>query len=95
MANTKANGQPKQMIPVTIYSRPGCHLCDEMKAVVLQVASSIPLAIEEIDISSSPELERLYGLEIPVLFVAGKKMAKYRVSEEDLRRILAARDGTP
>ena len=83
------------MIPVTIYSRPGCHLCDEMKAVVLQVASSIPLAIEEIDISSSPELERLYGLEIPVLFVAGKKMAKYRVSEEDLRRILAARDGTP
>jgi len=83
------------MIPVTIYSRPGCHLCDEMKAVVLHVASSIPLTIEEIDISTSPELEQLYGLEIPVLFVAGKKVAKYRVSERDLRRILAARDGTP
>jgi Glutaredoxin-like domain (DUF836) len=66
-----------------------------MKAVVLHVASSIPLTIEEIDISTNSELEQLYGLEIPVLFVAGKKVAKYRVSEQDLRRILAARDGTP
>jgi glutaredoxin len=81
------------MIPVTIYSRPGCHLCDEMKAVVLHVASSFPLAIEEIDISTNPELEQLYGLEIPVLFVAGKKIAKYRVSERDLRRILTASAG--
>lgn len=79
------------MIPVTIYSRPGCHLCDEMKAVVRQVASSIPLTIEEIDISTNPEIEQLYGLEIPVLFVAGKKVAKYRVSEGELRRILAGR----
>ena len=79
------------MIPVTIYSRPGCHLCDEMKAVVKQVSATIPLAIEDIDISADPELERLYGLEIPVLFVAGKKVAKYRVGEQDLRRILAGR----
>jgi glutaredoxin len=83
------------VIPVTIYSRPGCHLCDEMKAVVLHVASSIPLTIEEIDISTSSELEQRYGLEIPVLFVAGKKVAKYRVTEGDLRRVLAAREGTP
>jgi glutaredoxin len=77
------------VIPVTIYSRPGCHLCDEMKAIVGRVASTIPLTLEEIDISTDAELERLYGLEIPVLFVAGKKVAKYRVSEGDLRRILA------
>ena len=83
------------MIPVTIYSRPGCHLCDEMKAVVQYVGASFPLTIEEIDISADPELERLYGLEIPVLFVAGKKVAKYRVTEADLRRILADRKGTP
>jgi len=66
-----------------------------MKAVVLHVASSVPLRIEEIDISMNSELEQLYGVEIPVLFVAGKKVAKYRISERDLRRILAARDGTP
>ena len=81
------------MIPVTIYSRPGCHLCDDMKAIVQRVASTIPLALEEIDISTDSELEQLYGLEIPVLFVAGKKVAKYRVSESDLRRILTSRAG--
>ena len=81
------------MIPVTIYSRPGCHLCDEMKALVQHVASTIPLSLEEIDISTDSELEQLYGLEIPVLFVAGRKVAKYRVSESDLRRILTARAG--
>lgn len=81
------------MIPVTIYSRPGCHLCDEMKLLVQRIGASIPIVIEEIDISINPELEQLYGLEIPVLFVAGKKVAKYRVSESDLRRILTSRAG--
>lgn len=81
------------MIVVTIYSRPGCHLCDEMKAVVARVARSVPLALEEIDISSDPDLEERYGLEIPVLMIAGRKAAKYRVTEEDLRRLLISRDG--
>ena len=81
------------MISLTIYSRPGCHLCDEMKAVVNRVAESIPLQVEEIDISTSRELEECYGLEIPVLMVEGKKAAKYRVGEEELRRVLAGRAG--
>jgi glutaredoxin len=81
------------MIALTIYSRPGCHLCDEMKAVVQRVAQSIPLQLEEIDISTSSELEERYGLEIPVLMVEGKKAAKYRIGEEELRRVLAGRAG--
>jgi len=64
-----------------------------MKAVVTRVAQSIPLKLEEIDISTSAELEERYGLEIPVLMVEGKKAAKYRVREEELRRILAGRAG--
>ena len=79
------------MITVVIYSRPGCHLCDEMKALVTRTARSIPLAIEEIDISSDPDLEKRYGLEIPVLMIDGKKIAKYRIGEEDLKRALATR----
>ena len=80
-------------LTVSLYSRPGCHLCDEMKAVVQRVAraSEVPLTIEEIDISTDPDLEARYGLEIPVLLVDGKKAAKYRISEEELMRILAAR----
>jgi len=82
-----------QVIALTIYSRPGCHLCDEMKVVINRVAQSVPLQLEEIDISTSHELEERYGLEIPVLLVEGKKAAKYRIGEEDLRRILAGRAG--
>ena len=81
------------MIALTLYSRPGCHLCDEMKAVVTRVAQSVPLQLEEIDISTSRELEDRYGLEIPVLLVEGKKAAKYRIGEDELRKVLAGRAG--
>jgi hypothetical protein len=65
-----------------------------MKTVVRRVSTSIPIALEEIDISTDPRLEALYGMEIPVLFVAGKKVAKYRVGELELRRLLEDRAGT-
>ena len=81
------------MSSLTIYSRPGCHLCDDMKAVVRTVARTVPLALEEVDISTDPALEAQYGLEIPVLMVDGKKAAKYRIGEEELRRLLAGRAG--
>ena len=55
-------------------------------------ASAGAVTLEEIDISTDPELEARYGLEIPVLLVDGKKAAKYRVTEEELRRMLQ-RDG--
>ena len=86
-------GRSRQVIALTLYSRPGCHLCDEMKTVINRVAQSTPLHLDEIDISSRADLEERYGLEIPVLFVAGKKAAKYRIGEEELRRVLAGRAG--
>jgi len=82
------------VIALTLYSRPGCHLCDDMKAIVARVAQALsePVTIEEVDISTDADLEALYGLEIPVLLVNGRKAAKYRVTEEELTRILASRD---
>ena len=81
------------MIALTLYSRPGCHLCDEMKVVVQRVAQSAskPVTIEVVDISTDPGLETRYGLEIPVLLVNGRKAAKYRVTEEALTKIVGAR----
>lgn len=79
------------MTNVTIYSRPGCHLCDDMKAVVSRVARTIPLTLEEVDISADAALEAQYGLEIPVLLVDGKKAAKYRIEEGALIRLLTSR----
>jgi hypothetical protein len=82
------------VIALTLYSRPGCHLCDDMKAVVSRVMSapSVPVTLTEIDISTDPALETQYGLEIPVLLLNGKKAAKYRVSEGELRRLLEERE---
>jgi len=83
------------VIRLTIYSRPGCHLCDDMKTLVARVGqqSGLPIAIDEIDISTDPELEARYGLEIPVLLVDGKKAAKYRISEPELARLLSTPHG--
>lgn len=83
------------MIALTIYTRPGCHLCQDMKVIVERVVRDTRAAarIEEIDIANDPDLEARYGLEIPVLLVNGKKAAKYRVSEKELTRILTSRAG--
>jgi hypothetical protein len=81
------------VIALTIYSRPGCHLCDEMKAIVARVARRVPLTLDEVDISADLALEQRYGLEIPVLLVNGRKVAKYRVTEAELTRMLSARAG--
>ena len=80
------------VIALTIYSRPGCHLCTDMKRTVERIVGSMdrPARIEEINIANDPELEARYGLEIPVLLVNGRKAAKYRVTEEALQRLLRA-----
>jgi fructose-specific component phosphotransferase system IIB-like protein len=64
-----------------------------MKAVVQRVigAAAVRAAVEEVDISADPDLEARYGLEIPVLMLQGKKIAKYRIEEGALMRVLAMR----
>ena len=81
------------LVALTIYTRPGCHLCQEMKVIVERVVRELRTTaqIEEINIADDPDLEERYGSEIPVLLVNGRKAAKYRVSEQELTRILRAR----
>jgi glutaredoxin len=81
------------VIALTLYSRPGCHLCDDMKAVIARVACTIPVTLQEVDISTDAALEARYGTEIPVLLVDGMMAAKYRVTELQLTRILSGRVG--
>lgn len=85
------------MSPITLilYGRPECHLCDEMKAIVVPVARELGCTLEQIDISGNPELEAQYGTEIPVLMVNGRKAFKYRVSERELRKRLARAHARP
>ena len=81
------------MITLTIYSRPGCHLCEDMKQLVATTVRRMSAAatIAEVDISTDADLEARYGEEIPVLLADGQKVAKYRVTEPELRRILSSR----
>jgi thiol-disulfide isomerase/thioredoxin len=80
---------------LTLYSRPGCHLCDEMKAVIARVVGeqAVDITLEEVDISTDADLESRYGTEIPVLLMNGRKVAKYRVTEGELTRMLNDRAG--
>ena len=83
---TVDSNQPPQLRRLTIFSRPGCHLCEEMRAVVERVSQRVrvPLEIQEVDISTDPTLEALYGRELPVLLIDGRKVAKYRLADDDL-----------
>jgi len=83
-------------VRLTIYSKPGCHLCDEMKALVrTTIANHADVTLEEIDISNDDDLLDRYGFEIPVLMIDGRKAAKYRVSREDLKRMIDGRQSRP
>jgi glutaredoxin len=73
---------------LTLYSRKDCCLCDEMKAVVREVAAKIPLEIVEIDVDETPDLRDEFGAEVPVLFIDGRKAFKYRVTAAELERRL-------
>ena len=74
---------------LVIYSKIDCHLCDEMKTIVRRVTGGrADVTVEEIDIAGDRALMDLYGLEIPVLTLDGRKIAKYRISESALTKIL-------
>lgn len=78
---------------LTLYSKPACHLCDEMKQIIDAVSVRVPFSLEMVDISSDPDLTARYGLEIPVLLINGKKAAKYRISEKELEEKLQRGQG--
>ena len=63
------------MPPVTLYTRAGCCLCDEMKAALEQRG----YVVVEVDIDADPELKAKYGLDIPVAVQDGKLLAKHRL----------------
>jgi glutaredoxin len=73
-------------IRIDIYSRPGCHLCDDAKQVIERVRHRYPFSVCLINIEDDPALEAAYGTEIPVVFINGNKAFKYRVDEADLEK---------
>jgi len=73
---------------VVLYGKAGCHLCDEAREVVAAVRRQHPFELEEVDVSTDPELHRTYGERIPVLAVDGDDLFEFHVDADELARRL-------
>jgi glutaredoxin len=69
---------------ITLYSRPGCHLCDEALAALERVQARRGFEIREIDITSDDELHRRYLERIPVVALGNEELFEFFVDEAAL-----------
>ncbi|HZI91114.1 MAG TPA: glutaredoxin family protein [Thermoleophilaceae bacterium] len=80
------------MRKLTLYGKPGCHLCDDARAAVAEVREEMDLEVEEVDISLDPRLFREYGERIPVLDVDGEEALELGFDAPALRKLLGRVD---
>jgi len=74
---------------VTLYGRPGCHLCDDALVVLERVRADTPFDLDTVNIEDDDALMRAYLERIPVVALDGEEVYDYYVDEEDLRSRLA------
>ena len=72
------------MSVVTLYGKPGCHLCDTAR----EALASLGIEASEVDVSLDPRLQARYGELIPVVEVDGEEVCRHFVDAEALRRRL-------
>lgn len=80
---------------LVLLSKPGCHLCHELRALVERVLPEYEATLVEQDVRADPETERLYAREIPVLLLEGREVMRHRATEDELRATLARAGVTP
>jgi len=73
---------------VTLYTRPGCHLCEEAKTSIAPLLREFGATLREVNIENDPVLEERYGWDIPVIFIGAHKATKHRVNVQQFRRQL-------
>ena len=74
---------------IVLLGRPGCHLCEDARAVVQRVAQDLGVGWEERSIDDDPQLLERYAEQIPVTLVDGRQHDFWRVDEARLRSALA------
>ena len=72
------------MRTVTLYGRPGCHLCDEARTVLEALRERVPFHLEEVDIEHDDALHLRYLERIPVVALDGEELYDYFVDASDL-----------
>jgi hypothetical protein len=85
-----SSGETRQAHLITLLTRPGCHLCDDARAVIARVAAELGISWQERDITRSESDLRDYGEMIPVTLIDGVQHDFWRVSEQRLRAALSA-----
>lgn len=76
-------------LKVVIYSRPGCHLCDEAKQIIAAAGRADEYTLDEINIESDPDLINRYQNDIPVITINGIEMFKHRLTVEQFESAIA------
>ena len=74
---------------LTLLSKPGCHLCDEVRMLLGELEPLYDFTIEETDITRDSDLFARYRYDIPVLLADGREIARGRINEAELRKIVA------
>ncbi|MCW2949802.1 MAG: NrdH-redoxin [Thermoleophilia bacterium] len=78
------------MRQLTVYTAQGCCLCDDARELLDRLAPELALDVRWVHIDGEPELEREWRSQIPAGVLDGRKVFKYRVDEQLLRRRAAA-----
>jgi glutaredoxin len=73
---------------ITLYTREGCHLCEEAKSIILPLLSKYGATLREVDIDDDRTLLDRYTNDVPVVFLGAHKIAEHRVDPASLRRAL-------
>jgi len=73
---------------VIVYSRPGCHLCDEAKQAIAGAGCQDEYTLEEINIESDPLLLSRYQYDIPVVTINGDEAFRHRLTAKEFRQRL-------
>jgi glutaredoxin len=76
---------------LTLYSKPGCHLCDEARQVLDRMRRELPFTLHELDIESDERLHDAYFERIPVIALDGVELFDFVVDEHILRERLESR----
>ena len=76
------------MTTITLYGKPGCHLCEDARSALERVRAGHGFELEEVDVSLDPALHGEYGERIPVLALDGEELFEFFVDEESLRERL-------
>jgi glutaredoxin len=75
-------------VTLTLYSKPGCHLCDDLRVALEELAAERIFALKEIDITTDAALFARYRFDIPVLLRDGREVARGRVTDRELMEML-------